>query len=459
MHGRILYHDGPLQRSLLPALLMGASVLSCGPSTPPSPGPTHPPSSTPAPRIVAPARVVLVVIDTLRRDHLPMYGYAKDTAPYLSRLAREGVVFEHAVSTSAWTAPATASILTGLYPFQHGVVSGFAASKRMQRGQAVVELNRVPKEATTAAELFEGAGYATFGVAENVNLRPEMGFAQGFQRYRHLHREKTADAVHERVLAWRDRWREAERSFLYLHYLDPHSPYLERPPLFDPSTSGAERIRSAYDSEIHYADRHLALAHEALGWDDALIIVTADHGEEFGEHGLTGHSNSLFAAITDVPLIVRFPGGRHAGRRVAPRVSHVDIVPTLRDLLGLPPDPALTGRSLLGLLGGEPWPDRELHAHLLRHDENGQVTKRLHATWADRWKWIGGDPAGPMLFDVAKDPGERENLAAARPELVRGLQARFDAAEKDSRRFAGGVHAFTLDPAKQEELKALGYVN
>jgi arylsulfatase A-like enzyme len=286
-----------------------------------------------------PARVVVAVIDTLRADHLPAYGYPRDTAPFLSRLAREGVVFEHAYSPSSWTAPATASLFTSLYPVQHGVLLGLRTTRKLQARDTRVRLRTLPEPLEVLPEAMKRAGYATFGLTANVNVSEQMGFAQGFDRFRNLPTDDTAEVLHARLMAWRERLAAPPRAFLYLHYLDPHSPYRERGPWFDESSTGVERVLSAYDSEIRNVDEHLRQAYEALAWDrDTLLVVTADHGEEFWEHGSVEHGRTVFGEVLNVPLLVRFPGGRWGGRRVSAPVSLVDVLPTLRECVGLPPE-------------------------------------------------------------------------------------------------------------------------
>jgi arylsulfatase A-like enzyme len=174
--------------------------------------------------------VVLVVADTLRADHLPFYGYARETAPFLARLAASGAVFEQAASTSSWTAPATASLLTGLYPPQHGVVLGLRATRRMRRTQPTLELNRIPGAVTTLAELLHDAGYRTFGVADNITVCRELGFADGFDRWQTLPYAGAA-AVADQILAWAADLAAARPYFLYVHLMDPHHPLHARAPL------------------------------------------------------------------------------------------------------------------------------------------------------------------------------------------------------------------------------------
>lgn len=418
----------------------------------------------PAPRSAAADQrpdVVLVVVDSLRRDRLPCYGYAGDTAPFLSALARRGVVFERAHTTSAWTAPATASLLTGLHPLQHGVTSGLMATRRLQRRGERVRLNRVPAAAETLAELLARAGYATFAITQNPNVSPALGFDAGFARFRNLPREDRADALNKRLFNWNPRLRRARPSFLYLHYLDPHEPYYENAPWFDRTTRGAARLQSAYDSEVRYFDEHFRRAFEQSGWSrDTLVIVSADHGEGFGEHGQHGHGGSLYGELLDVPLILHFADGRGAGRRVSERVSHLDLLPTLAQLVGLQPAPETTGRSLLPWIDGtapveaEP---RTLFAHLRRR-EPGQPQMELQAVLRGDFKLIAGSRRGPLLFDLAHDPGELVNLAASRPDVVRDLEARRAEFVRRARSLADEAGDVELDPETQERLRALGYV-
>lgn len=404
--------------------------------------------------------IVLIVIDTLRKDHLPFYGYPKQTAPFLSRLARTGVVFDSAYSTSTWTAPAAASIFTSLYPFQHGVVSGLGVTRRRQRADASIELNRVPEAAETLGEAMQRAGYATYAVTDNVNLSRELGFAQGFDHFKNFTRTKSAEVVNGKLLEWREQILAERRYFLYLHYVDPHGPYEPRAPWFDPTLTGLAREVSAYDSEIAYVDARIAEAAAALRWDrDTLILVSADHGEEFLDHNFAGHGHTLYAEVVNVPLLVAFPGVAHAGRRVAEPVSHIDLLPTLREAAGLAPDPANEGISLLPLAAGGKGPERMLYGHLFRKNDEGGPDKLLRYALAGEWKLIAGSQRGPLLFNLREDPRETHSLAAERPQVVQALEQRLLAFERSCRRFAGERQAITIDDATREELKTLGYVN
>ncbi len=404
---------------------------------------------------------MLVVVDALRRDRLPAYGAPREIAPFLGELGRRGVVFERAHSTSSWTAPATASLLTGLHPLQHGVTSGLMATRRRQRQGERVRLNRIPAAAETLAELMARAGYAGFALTQNPNVSELLGFDQGFSRFRNQRRKDRAEELNSRLLAWSGVLRASRPYFLYLHYLDPHEPYRENAPWFDRTARGEARTRSAYDSEVRVFDEHFRRAFHELGWErETAIVVTSDHGEALGERGAFGHGGSLHAELLDVPLLLVLPDGRGAGRRVAERVSHLDVLPTLAELLGVRPARDVAGRSLLPLVDGARAPagePREILAHLKRQ-EPGRPAMEQQALVKGDLKLISGAERGPLLFDLARDPGERVNLAAQRPDLARALEARLRTLVRALRPLPGDASEVDLDPETQERLRALGYV-
>jgi hypothetical protein len=272
--------------------------------------------------------VVLIVIDTLRRDHLPFYGYRKDTAPFLGSLAARGAVFENAYSTTSWTAPATASLFTGMYPLQHGVVVGRFAVKLVRSEGVPMRLNRIPSRAQTIPEAMRARGYATHAVVQNANIRPELGFDQGFDAFHALNPSHRADTITEKLAELKGRILARRPYFLYLHYMDPHKPYNKNPPFFDPETEGDARSVSAYDSEIHHVDEHVRRS--SRPWAGAAKPRRA-HGRsrrELGERG-TSATPTLFAETLNVPLLVRpgvLPGRRQPGeprRRAAHAAQRV----------------------------------------------------------------------------------------------------------------------------------------
>jgi arylsulfatase len=407
--------------------------------------------------------VVVILIDTLRRDHLPLYGYPKATAPFLSRLADRGVVFERAYSTSSWTPPAAASLFTSLYPFQHGVLRGFQLAQRIERltGNRI-RLSPVPASAQTQAEALAKRGYRTFAITENPNLVAEMGFAQGFGSFSSFPKSLDADTILTRLAALGPELRNGRPYFLYLHFMDVHGPYRARPPLFDASLvdENARKV-SAYDSGIRALDERLARASAEFGWEkNTLLVVTADHGEELGDRGNWGHGASLFGEVLNVPLVVYPPGGG-SPRRVVDPVSLIDVLPTLREAAGLGPAAGDEGVSLMPYVDGRgPLPGpRALFAHLWRGDRRDGSERSLKAALEGDWKWIGGDVGGARLYDLGRDPREQANLAHDHPERVERLRELYRAFEAQSRKYAGEARDVDLDADALENLKALGYVN
>jgi arylsulfatase A-like enzyme len=459
-------------RSTACALLVGVG-LSCGPA----PGPDRDPRLP---------DVVVIVIDTLRADHLPFYGYPRDTAPFLGRLALSGVRFEHVFSTSSATAPATASIFTSLHPLEHGVVNGFRATERMQAVEPAIELNRIPAALETLPEFMAARGYRTFGVADNVNICEAMGFAAGFDRFANMLYE-SGERVNAVVAQWSEEIRNGEPYFLYVHYMDPHVPYHAREPWASAYASAdgaaAPDPRHRYDSEINYVDERVRELYEMLQLQDAVVVVTSDHGEAFGEHGVVGHGNDLHAEVLNVPLLFHFPdapfGGGSVAGSVAPGsvapgsvapgtvsvpVSTLDLLPTLRDMLGGTRDPVARGRSLWPLIAGDPRASAhapDLLAQLVRK-EAGRPHTLMTALVRGEWKLMHDSPLSDSgsersrLFRWRSDPGELSDASAEAPRVVVDLRTRVLALAQGAR--SEGV-SHPLDPTTLEHLRSLGYAD
>ena len=435
-----------------------------------------------------PSAIVLVTVDTLRADRVSFGGYRLPTTPFLDRLASEGVVFERAYATSSWTPPTMASIFTGVPPMTHGVVSGEIAESRALR-QPVL-----PESLLTIAELASMSGFRTLGVASNRHLATDLGFAQGFDRYFDPPSFLGGSAVNDQVRRllgeefgadWKRDWRRRPL-FLWLHYFDPHDPYIPFEPWMEahapgavtrgpaspartvmrelkvrfpkPDAALAEAIRPLYDSEIRRTDDFLEVLWKEMAPDDnVLFVFTADHGEEIVDHGALGHSQSLYEELVHVPLFFWWPRGLPAGVRVAQPVSALDILPTVLELVGRPAPSTLAGRSLVPL-----W-----RAAAGTPAETRPVFLELSPPKAFRWAVVDGNrklivdpttPDSPELYDLVADPGELHNIAASAPVEVERLRGELRRWARKNPRAPDQRTRDRFDEELRKELEALGYL-
>jgi arylsulfatase A-like enzyme len=420
--------------------------------------------------------VLLVTIDTLRADHLSAYGYERETTPYLDTLATSGVRFDRAYASSSWTAPSVASLLTSLDPPVHGIEHGHLAN------QVIVQQEVIPDALTLWPELLRDAGYRTFGITANTHLYGRFGFAQGFDRYECIG-FLTADDVLAVLERWRDDIVGGGPWFVWLHLLDPHARYTPRPPWIDEYfpdyqlawwpirrvlvpeeyknhgvTAGSrslELVTALYDAEIRYTDDAIRRASELLGVDEGdMVVVTADHGEEFLEHGRFGHGATLHEEVLRVPLLLKLPGKAHAGRTVSAPVGGIDVLPTVLDALGISAPVALQGRSALPYLEADPGEPHPVTASLNRFPILGQ-----DAVIEGRWKFIRRRRSEQQqLFDLEADPHEQTNRIDDEPEVAARLAAVLTRSllAASERRVEPGSAELSSD--ELEQLEALGYV-
>jgi arylsulfatase A-like enzyme len=369
--------------------------------------------------------VLVYLIDCLRADHVGAYGYARPTTPHLDALARDGVLFEDAWACASWTKPSVGCLFTSRLPVRHG---------------ARTIDDALDPHAATLAEALGAAGYESASFVANpfVSTRA-FGLSRGFDRVRQVvdpsPRQNIntleADAIHlnRALFPWLER-RGRRRFFAYVHSLDLHAEYRPRPPftrLFV-ARGAAPREVDLYDAELRANDHSFG---ELVGWlkkrglyDDTLIVVTGDHGEEFGEHGTWRHGRSLNRALLHVPLIVKLPAAARRGTRVAAPVSNIDIAPTVLDLAGVARPAGFEGLSLRPLIEGRPAPSaRVLFAEQLSPREV------LYAARDARYKAVQQLLPQPVrrLFDLRDDPGETRDLSAAPPREARALFAALDA--------------------------------
>jgi arylsulfatase A-like enzyme len=428
--------------------------------------------------------VLLVVLDTTRSDRLSLYGYERETTPNLERLAASSTVYDTAYATSTWTAPSHASLFTGLYPHGHGVT------------QMAWDL---PAAQETLAELLRDAGYDTVGIVGNPMVGRRLGFDQGFDEYYETWEESAAGEGTHPAVRHLERFLDnrGSRPFLaFVNLIEPHSPYdsgktyrgefvAEDPPALEQnhwrayyrgrktfSDRELRHLGDLYDAELRYADelvgRLVALLEERRLLDETVLVVTSDHGENLGDHGMLDHVFSLYETTVRIPLLVRFPGVFEPGRRVSAPVQLVDLFPTLLGLAGV----ERAGGHGIDLRGPVPADDRPV---LLSYDYPRQAfvalgrgahhpalaeyKRRLFALRLHDLKLIVGDDGHLEFYDLAADPAERNDLAAAGdarlPELLKRTRTLLiEPSGVGPERAAPGPEQ---DAETLERLRSLGY--
>lgn len=446
--------------------------------------------------------IILLTLESLRSDHVGAYGYERDTTPAIDAVAREGVVFENAYSVTSWTLTSHASIFTGLYPSAH---------------QVTEPRDRLGDSHTTLAERLKACGYQTAAAVSGTYLQPPHNLNQGFELYdtNPVRKPKTPaleDITNERMQEamfgfLKERRNPTRPFFLFGYYWDPHHHYIPPPPYsemfvppgavepkdirFDPMFKLGSQINRAeldyliaqYDGEIRWTDDYLArlwaLLKELGLWDNTAIIITADHAEEFYEHGRNSHKNSVYTESIHVPLIIKMP--KSAESRRDPRlVNLIDLYPTVLELADCDPgDAVFSGKSLLDA----PDNDRAVFFELrsiwsYRRKSTGKKWNEIE-DWAavrkgpfklvhvinrsrpselpERWE----------LYDLQTDPGEKKSLiqglddTGEYAELVGELQGDIERWQRDmaamSKLWAASTQA-QLTPDEEDRLRSLGYL-
>jgi len=421
--------------------------------------------------------VLMVVIDTLRVDKLGCYGCDLDATPRIDQLAREGVRFKRAYSHAPWTLPAFASILTSLYPPQHGA------------GGYYPKLRKLPETVRTVSEVFRDAGYATFAVINVDWLSQTFGMTQGFddvdfEGYGNNIQVRPAARTTDTALAWLGE-RGPRPFFLVVHYFDPHLVYAPPPeyrkrfaqPEDQNDTSWVfgkvrdmfayrqgkvrfsiptiRRAEHLYNGEVAYTDHEVGRLLDGLQRLDlaasTIVVLTADHGEEFLDHGGFEHGHTLYEELVHIPLIIRGVNGFGA-RTVPSVVGHVDVAPTLCELAGVEPDPAFVGRSLVGLMSGMADAD---HPIVLEGNFWG---KALRGWLQDGYKLIMSENRPTGLFNIIEDPQEKQDLRGIDTERVRRMAGDMELAYKKMLiHIRGSDVPVTLSPEELRRLRSLGY--
>jgi len=437
-----------------------------------------------APPVVAehhPRNVIIYLVDTLRADKLrPFNPASRVQTPGLGRFVEHATLLTGAHTQENWTKPSVATLLTSLMPWQHHAVTTEAV---------------VPESVNMLPEVLRGHGYFTGCFIANGYASDRFGFRQGWNTWRNYIREgrpTRAQYVAADVLQWLDSRPHDQPFFLYVHVIDPHVPYT--PPehfsdLYDaaPYTGPVnfhgdsellEKIKSGrihldardrthlealYDGEISYHDVHFnaimdGIASRGLA-DDTMIIVTADHGEEFWDHGSVGHGHSVYEELLHIPMIVRWPGVTNGPARIDDRVGLVDVMPTVLDALGQPIPEEAAGHSFLPLLRG------------VSDDAPRATVSGFMDGWravaVGRWKLIQRTAERMFVYDLSADAHEQTDLAAGKPITLRWLRGVLGLALSDSDGIPSArprvrrdvpVQTTTIDAETEAQLRALGYV-
>lgn len=430
---------------------VGASVVGFATDrTEPEPAADRKPASRAA---AGKPNLILILVDTLRADAVEPLGAAAGSTPGFARFAREAVVFERAYAESSWTRPSIASILTSLHASAHG---------------ALHKMDVLPDRALTLAEALRAEGYWTAGFVNNINVAPVFNFQQGFDEYVYLapsfyfgatdsaaklaiykglrvareklsrsmyfpHYYQDAEVLNRRVLRWLE-GRPPEPYLLVMHYMDPHDPYFEIPyngrgvarvMTPDPAPSRARELHDLYLGQTRYLDGYLATFFDRLramgAYDRSAIALTADHGEEFQEHGGWWHGTTLYEEALHVPLFFKRPGPAQGGTRRSDFARLIDVAPSLMASAGVRVPEAFSGRDLFT---GPP-----VETLFAETDLEGN---RVDSLRAGPWKLIRANEGNPRglqrieLYDIDADPGEKRNLAAADQERATRLLGELD---------------------------------
>jgi arylsulfatase A-like enzyme len=421
--------------------------------------------------------IVLITIDTLRADHLSCYGYERNTSPNIDKIAEKGIVFHNAVAPSSWTAPSMVSLFTSVYPVNHGVVHGIGGKWNPRKQEVFSE------ELITLTEILKSKGYTTFGVASNLHLSRKLGFGRGFDYFECLS-FLPASPVNEVVFEWEKAIKKSNKFFLWVHYFDPHSPYIPRTPWVDHYTSRSltqklnfpkktfsqikqliprfradpqmlENLVALYDSEIHYVDYYLGKLIRKLDLDqNSLMIISSDHGEEFLDHGQLGHGNNLYRETINVPLIVKLPDSLEK-KTVGEYVNLIDIMPTILESVDATLPEQILGKSF--------WNNEKTLLAGGTSDYNFSeldTEKLIKTIITPQWKYVYNyENKKEQLFNISVDPMEQNDLSDKEREQCNRLKEKLSNWVAQSKKYPPVENPVGLSPDEKEKLKNLGYIN
>jgi arylsulfatase A-like enzyme len=431
--------------------------------------------------------VILIIIDTLRADRVSVNGYDRINTPHFDQIASEGINYTYCYGQSSWTKPQIASILTSMYPSSH---------------RAIEKIDALPDGVYCISELFADKGYYTVGIVDNVNITETFNFNQGYDEFYFLKPDyyfmatesafklslysmlrifnekfssgkiwvqnyyQPAKVVTDEAVNWLDSNKD-KRFFMLVHYMDPHDPFFKHPyngvgyaraanP--NPPASVAQEYSETYDEEIVYHDKMMGRLLDYLKennlYDSSIVIVTADHGEEFHEHGGWWHGYTLYNEVIRVPLVIKPAAGTYEPHTDTTLVRSIDIAPTIARML----DYDIPGS----------WQGEDLFAHDNEVDyvfSEESLNRHVFFSVLNReWKYIEANPDNPRnipsqeLFNIAEDPGEKNNLISKELDVASELQKVLNNLKLVAAGQAVKGQETEIDDATRERLKALGYI-
>lgn len=447
--------------------------------------------------------ILLVILDAVRPDHLSCYGYRRKTSPNVDNLAEESILFENAISPAGWTLPAHASLFTGLFPSQHG----------LQHGSLYLN-----QQFPTLAEVLHSSGYKTIGISNNPWVSHATGLDRGFEIFQEVYYKKEhlleglrfalqrllaiigntdddgAHCTNHLALTHLSQQEEGQPFFVFINYLESHLPYkVPRPyaTLFGKPPQGGinqdwrryvsgkvmmgeddfESLQSLYDGAIAYLDAKidelLSFLRQREILDETLVIITSDHGDNFGDHGLMGHELGLYDSLLRIPLIIRYPSLFPAGRRVTQQVQLLDLFTTILEILGQKGIEA-EGYSLLpeGLkakprrftVAEQSRPSLEVFKKRFPEFDPLPYDRALRAIRTEGYKYIWASDGRDELYNIRADPEEKENLISTQPEKAQELRQMLEGWLRGFPPYEAEEEAMELDEITRERLRGLGYI-
>jgi arylsulfatase A-like enzyme len=421
------------------------------------------------------SNVLIVSLDTLRPDHLGCYGYERDTSPEIDRFCRDAIRFDRAIAQAPSTLPSHASMLTSSLPRQHGAF--------LSRESGLTP------ESITLTEILGAHGYTAVSYNGGGQLAPEWGLDRGFDIYESVRPMRAGGNDYSgdidrfsHTVEIATRWlgeHGRQPFFAFLHSYEVHHPYTpiaEDLKRFEEDYSGVlpndisvsllesinrrevsitpadfRHIVNAYDAEIRSADESfgdlIAVLRNRGLYDETMIVLMSDHGEEFREHGMMGwHTHTLYDELLRVPLVIKLPESRFAGRVVTKAVRLIDVAPTILDVLGIPSPRDFVGESLLAFFESE---DEASRPAVSQRDV---PTRDVFSLRTDRWKLYRG-----RLFDLDQDRLEQHDVAGTHAEIAASMQSRL--AELLDGTPTGEGNPSTPEPETRERLRSLGYID